>query len=67
MLNEYNMLTQQGWQCPICGRVLAPWVYECPCGGQGIRTYTSNKTDILFPNNVQIVDGVMTEKSNKEK
>jgi uncharacterized OB-fold protein len=21
-----------GWVCPKCGRVLAPWVSECPCG-----------------------------------
>ena len=20
-----------GWECPRCGRVLAPWVFECPC------------------------------------
>lgn len=21
----------QGWQCPICRKVLAPWVQECLC------------------------------------
>ena len=20
-----------GWECPRCGRGLAPWVAECPC------------------------------------
>lgn len=29
-----------GWQCPICGRVLAPFVPECPCQGQGMQTIT---------------------------
>lgn len=25
--------TPQGWVCPKCGRVYAPWVYTCaPCG-----------------------------------
>jgi hypothetical protein len=23
----------QGWQCPVCGRVLAPFMMECPCKG----------------------------------
>ncbi|RPI50036.1 MAG: hypothetical protein EHM49_09065 [Deltaproteobacteria bacterium] len=22
---------QEGWVCPKCGRVLAPWVAECDC------------------------------------
>lgn len=22
-------MTQEGWRCPICGRVFAPWVPEC--------------------------------------
>jgi len=23
----------QGWECPRCGRVNAPWVPQCPCAG----------------------------------
>ena len=22
---------QQGWQCPVCGKVHAPWASECDC------------------------------------
>lgn len=22
---------QQGWQCPVCGKVHTPWVSECDC------------------------------------
>ena len=36
---------QQGWQCPICKRVLAPFVPECPCGGQGMKTWTITTTE----------------------
>lgn len=31
----------QGWQCPVCGRVLAPFVVECPCKGQLQTAITS--------------------------
>ena len=34
----------QGWQCPICKRVLSPWTIECPCRGQGQQTYTTTST-----------------------
>lgn len=36
---------QQGWQCPICGRILSPWTWECPCGGNGGRYTTSDRTN----------------------
>ena len=44
-MSEYNMPVQQGWQCPICGRVLSPWAWECPCGGNGRQTITSDRTE----------------------
>lgn len=39
-------LMGQGWICPVCGNVNAPWVASCPCGGspQVIMT-TSSDTD----------------------
>lgn len=27
-----------GWQCPVCGRVLSPFMMECPCGGKPYST-----------------------------
>lgn len=35
---------QQGWQCPICKRVLAPFITECPCKGQGPETHWTTTT-----------------------
>lgn len=35
---------QQGWQCPICKRVLSPWTPECPCRGQGPETFWTTTT-----------------------
>ena len=29
--NMYAGFVQQGWQCPVCGKVHAPWVSECDC------------------------------------
>ena len=31
----------QGWQCPICKRVLSPWTMMCPCNGEGVNTTVS--------------------------
>ena len=31
-----NFTVQQGWQCPVCGSILAPFVTECPCKGRGL-------------------------------
>lgn len=42
--NYYKVGTIQGWQCPICKRVLAPFVQECPCKGQEIKNYTTVST-----------------------
>lgn len=41
--NNFNFMqmgAMQGWQCPICKRILAPFVQECPCKGQGVQTVT---------------------------
>lgn len=28
---NYKLTANQGWQCPVCGKVNAPWVVECDC------------------------------------
>lgn len=33
--NYIKVGAAQGWQCPICHRVLSPWTQECPCKGKG--------------------------------
>ena len=30
---------QQGWQCPACGKVLAPWMPNCNCHETTIVSY----------------------------
>ena len=35
-----NNFVQQGWQCPICKRILAPYIIECICHGQGEKSQT---------------------------
>jgi len=60
---------QQGWQCPACKRILAPFVPECPCGGQGMETWTTtttegtgNKTIIMnYPEDFKKVDEQLSD------
>jgi rubredoxin len=35
---------QEGWRCPVCGRVFSPSTAECPyCGRQETVTNTESK------------------------
>lgn len=54
---------QQGWQCPICKRVLSPWTVECPCMGQGMGSITITSTpqksyDITYPHFGSVTKGM---------
>ena len=35
---------QQGWQCPLCGTVYAPFVTCCTCGKRHTITTTASTT-----------------------
>ncbi len=39
----------QGWSCPKCGKVYAPWVWECHGCNSGIPAYQPGNTDYPFP------------------
>lgn len=43
-MDDFNTI-QKGWQCPVCGSILAPFVTECPCKGKG------NKSANYIPKN----------------
>ena len=45
-MNNVNIV-QQGWQCPVCGRILAPFVTECPCS-----TLKTISKDYMPKNNI---------------
>lgn len=42
----YQVGAQQGWQCPICKRVLAPFIPECPCQGMQTITFATSANTI---------------------
>ena len=50
--NFMQVGAMQGWQCPICKRVLAPFVQECPCKGQGMATMTVTTTELKGADNI---------------
>lgn len=33
---------EQGWECPRCGRINAPWVRQCDCSGNNWTITTSD-------------------------
>ena len=41
----YNTFVQQGWQCPICKRVFAPFISECPYCGDNLKCVTTATPD----------------------
>ena len=42
----YSIPPQQGWQCPVCGRVYAPWMSECShCGNSVVTTSSGTRAD----------------------
>lgn len=44
---ENNPYIQQGWQCPKCLRINAPWVSQCPCYVEP-KGYTFTWSDTLY-------------------
>lgn len=46
---HYNNVVQQGWQCPVCHRILSPLVKECPCHGEA--KYDVKFTNVSIPDN----------------
>lgn len=45
----------QGWQCPVCGRVLSPFNAECPCYREKPSAATTVKIGDSHP---QHCDGI---------
>ena len=42
-------MMNEGWKCPQCGRVFAPWVQECPyCSGQYVGSDPSRTDDPIL-------------------
>ena len=52
-INLYSI--QQGWQCPVCRRVYAPWMAQClVCGGDR-TTITNQGTGLKISDNGQMI------------
>ena len=55
---NYNKFTLQGWECPRCGCINAPWVSQCNCSNNNNWYITCNNSigktisSITYNNNV---------------
>ena len=54
-MNYMQLGAQQGWQCPVCKRILAPFVPECPCQGSGKQIYTTTGTETIYLKNKGVI------------
>ena len=44
-INDYPLiLAQQGWECPRCHKVNAPWMPHCTCNQETKLTWTQPTT-----------------------
>lgn len=71
MINEFSTVpkewefplstAQQGWQCPVCGRVYSPITPMCYyCGGeQKTITYTTNTENEENTGNVELAKTIL--------
>jgi hypothetical protein len=46
--NVHDSYISQGWLCPRCKRVNAPWMPCCICDPPKIK-YTTNTSTLVFP------------------
>ena len=59
---NYEGFAQQGWQCPVCGAVMAPWCSSCiNCTGHKNVTIGTGSTPgypyPMFPQTICKVEG----------
>jgi len=64
--NNIKVGVQQGWQCPVCGRVNAPWMAQCTCTCNGkvpshtITTGTNKTFEIGYARPPYMVESTRT-------
>jgi ribosomal protein L37AE/L43A len=63
---------QQGWQCPMCGRVYAPWMAQCLyCGNERLGyTYTTETNPMMHMTFEEFLDKFgmpLNRESEKDK
>lgn len=58
-----NKYIQQGWQCPVCGKVHAPWASECDC--HKISAKGTTTTNIDYARQESITVGFAGQSNNR--
>lgn len=52
---EWPCWTQKGWECPRCGKILAPWMSQCDCHRNNWTiTWNSDKTNPYSPSTTPV-------------
>lgn len=65
---DYHTQPQQGWECPRCGKINAPWISYCDCPRNNYTVTWNSPLTTFDPNTTTVkYDDIIKNHANKGK